>query len=467
MNYEHLFQKQSSGQVNAGLVGAGTFGISLLAQARSVPGLRICAVCDRHPDLARRACRRAGYAEPELVICDTREQVMAAVETGRCAVVDAPELLLHAPVDVLVESTGDADAGACHAAAAISMGMHVVMVTKETDAVIGSLLHRRAASAGLVYTQADGDQPALLISLLSWARHLGLDVHCGGKAREFDLVVDVNKQQVSSGAETIHLSEEDWAVMQVHSGEDLVQAVSMRHRLLSSLSMTSPPDLCEMTIVANTTGLMPDAPGLHAPIVHMSEIPHLLCAQSDGGILETRGAVDLVNCLVHAGQAGFGGGVFAVVSSRQSPAWEMIRAKGLPVNDDGTCGLLARPFHLMGAEAIMSVLCAGLLRVPTGAGTAFPRVDMVARTTEDITAGTVLEVSHDHTVGIAPELAPASPIANGQGLPYYMANGRALLRDIPANSIITAEMIDAPDNSRLWGLRQEQDRTFLEINGGS
>src|SRR5207247_3735561 len=49
----------------------------------------------------------------------------------------------------------------------------VVMVNVEADALAGPLMARRAATAGVVYSLAYGDQPALICELVEWARACG------------------------------------------------------------------------------------------------------------------------------------------------------------------------------------------------------------------------------------------------------------------------------------------------------
>ena len=49
----------------------------------------------------------------------------------------------------------------------------------------GPLLARRAAEAGTVYSLAYGDQPALIVELVDWARTCGFEVVCAGKGTKY------------------------------------------------------------------------------------------------------------------------------------------------------------------------------------------------------------------------------------------------------------------------------------------
>lgn len=214
MIYDNLFAKAGKTVIRVGLIGTGTYGISLMAQARFIPRLEISVVCDLDPETARQACLRAGLSKENITVCSNTEGILLAMEKGQCAIAENYELLMDVPFDVIVECTGNPEAGARHAESAIGHGKHVAMVNKETDAVVGPMLSRLADKAGFIYTPVDGDQHGLLIGLVSWAESLGLEVVCDGKARPYDFVYDENTGEVTNGLETVKLSMEEkkrWA----------------------------------------------------------------------------------------------------------------------------------------------------------------------------------------------------------------------------------------------------------------
>jgi len=61
----------------------------------------------------------------------------------------------------------------------------VVMVTVEADAFCGPLLARKAQQAGVVYSLAYGDQPALICDLVDWARAAGFNVVAAGRGHKW------------------------------------------------------------------------------------------------------------------------------------------------------------------------------------------------------------------------------------------------------------------------------------------
>ena len=88
-------------------------------------------------------------------------------------------------IDVLVEATGNPRAGIMHAEVAIVAGKHVITVNVEADALIGLLLTKKADAAGVCYSMAYGDQPALASEMVNWASAAGFDITAAGKSTKY------------------------------------------------------------------------------------------------------------------------------------------------------------------------------------------------------------------------------------------------------------------------------------------
>jgi predicted homoserine dehydrogenase-like protein len=242
-------------------------------------------------------------------------------------------------------------------------------------------------------------------------------------------------------------------------------AVEARRQVLKDLGHISEADLCESVIAANATGLMPDVPSLHGPIVRTTEIPEVLSPQENGGILGTQGVIDVVICLRRPDEAGLAGGVFIVFSCDNDYTWDFLQAKGIIASRRANYGLIYRPYHLLGVETPISMLCAGLLNVSTGGVTVEPRVDLVARAARDLKAGSILQATDGDPGGgpesfLEPLIVASVPVQPGNPLPLYLAAGNRLKTDVSAGAILSADMVEAPSASRLWALRREQDQTF-------
>ncbi|MGH7189733.1 MAG: Gfo/Idh/MocA family oxidoreductase, partial [Acetobacteraceae bacterium] len=173
MNLARLLARrlENAGPIRIGLIGAGKFGSMFLAQVPSSPGLAIGGIADLSPDRARSACRTTGWDEARVA--------------GTFFTDDAASLIGRPEIEIVVEATGNPAAGIAHARAAIGAGKHIVMVNVEADALAGPLLAREAEAAGVVYSLAYGDQPALICELVDWARAAGFRVLAAGKGTKY------------------------------------------------------------------------------------------------------------------------------------------------------------------------------------------------------------------------------------------------------------------------------------------
>ncbi len=441
--------------LRAALVGAGEFGRTLLTQSRRLPGLSIVVLCDRDPGRAVTTAKAAGFGDDEIRYPGQGSGSGRA--PGRILIVDDPATLTQLPIDLLVEATGQPEAGARHALAAIEAGRHVAMVTKETDIVVGPILARLAAEAGRTYTLVDGDQPSLLIKLCARLKTLGFPIVAAGKATEYDVIVDTDLQSAECRGQRLETPglRRFWEL----APEAVSGTLSGRAECLVGAFRQTVPDLCELGIVANWTGLMPDRPELHAPFLRSAELPAVFQEAEGGGVLERAGVVDAFVCLRRRDELSFAGGVFAVVDC-DPDLGALLGAKGLPVSRDGCRLMVHNPVHLLGAEAPISMLKTA---EPQARGPLpRPRVDLVGAIQEALVEGQVLELGERHALpGVAPRLLPAAPLGPSAPLPYYLAAGARLRRDLAPGATITLQDVALPEDSILLALRRKQDAVFM------
>jgi len=444
MNYQALLANAGGRIVRAGLVGVGDFGASLLAQARHIPNLEIALLCDKDRSRMEAAVGVAG------------------ADAGRIAMVEDFSEAGNVELDVLVEATGNPAAAAANGELAIRRRQHLVMVSKEAAILVGPILHHKARQKGLVYTEVDGDQPSLLIGLISWAQTLGLDIRAAGKSSEYDFVLEDDDTLIWRGQRHPVSGLSDFWSNDDLSWPDLVGARAAAVARFGVPTRTV-PDFCEMGVVANATGLLPDRPDFHTPILRPTELADALQRTDAGGLLAGDGRIDVFNCLRRPDEASFAGGVFVLAACHDTRTWELLREKGHIVSVDAKTALLYNPQHLLGIEAPITILSAALLGLPTGAMDSRPVVDLVARADRDFAAGEVLTVTdaHHHAVaGLRPELIPAVAFAEDQPCPYYLATDQRLREDVPADTLITAGMLEIDTAMPLCRLRREQDRLF-------
>jgi len=462
MNYHsHYSTATARHPVETCVVGSGGFGRSFLAQGRRVPLMNARIAIDRESDIAVAALRSVGVAAADIAVCDTAAQARLAWAQGRFIASADLRAVAELPIDLVVEATGHPEAGARHSRIAIEAGHHLALASKEVDSVVGPGLARLAQQRGKVVTPVDGDQPSLLIGLITWAQTLGFQIVAAGKSSEYDFVFDAARSTMTSNGQTVPVPgfAAHWA-----AGERAVAELTKARSLAcAALPQLAVPDLCELLVVANATGLMPDRPQLHAPIARIPEVASLFGSRQEGGLLSQSGRLDVFHCLRAADEASFAGGVFVIVHCEDRETWELLAAKGHLLSRDGQRAMLYLPRHLLGLEAATSVLDAVLHGKSSGAQAPQPRLDLVARSTRALTAGAVLEMGgHHHSIdGTVAELVPAAALSPGVPLPFYLAANRRLVRDVKAGAPICFDDVEIDPASDLLALRQEQDAAFF------
>src|SRR5437588_8534780 len=172
MNLHRLLNvRRAAGKpVRVALIGAGKFGSMFLSQVPHTGGLEVPVIVDLDPQRAKEACRTVGW-DGERIAATTFTADAAKATSGN--------------VEVIVEATGNPAVGIKHARAAIAAGKHIVMVNVEADVLAGPLLAEQARSAGVVYSLAYGDQPALTAELVDWGRAAGFRIVAAGKGTKY------------------------------------------------------------------------------------------------------------------------------------------------------------------------------------------------------------------------------------------------------------------------------------------
>lgn len=460
MNYLQHFE--STKIVETCIAGAGDFGRGVLRQARQMKQLSARIAIDINPERAADAFRHAGISDKDIMVCHSQSEAESAWQQGLFIATSSFDTVKALPFDILVESTGIPDVGAQYAESALLAGKHVGIATKETESVVGPYLTRLAQQQGLLFTPLDGDQPSLLIGLLTWAKTLGFDIISAGKSSEYDFIWDETQGMVTCNG--ILYNAADMASLWSLDESDVRATIKARSDVLSSIPQISVPDLCEMVNVANATGLQPDLPEFHAMILRTVEVPTLLDTQAYGGVLQGNQRLEVFNCLRRPDELSFAGGVFVVVRCEDPHVWQLLREKGHVLSQSGDSAMVYLPRHLLGLEAPISLLDAVLNGVTSGGGqTTTPKFDLTARTTQAMAAGQLLEMKghHRHIEGLRPEIHPAAVLSDSANVPFYLLPGAKIIRDIAPGQPITLADVELP-GSKLKELRLKQDELFAK-----
>jgi predicted homoserine dehydrogenase-like protein len=408
MNLHHLLERRRAANkpVRVALIGAGKFGSMFLSQVPHTPGLEVPVIVDLDPDRAREACKTVGWDEAR--IAATR-----FTDDGSAATGDT--------IEVIVEATGNPAVGIRHARAAIAAGKHIVMVNVEADVLAGPLLADEARRAGVVYSLAYGDQPALTAEMVDWARAIGFHVVAAGKGTKYlPAYHDVTPAGV-------------WSHYGLTAGE--AQSAGMNPQMFNSF-LDGTKSAIEMAAIANATGLDVPSSGLLFPPCGVDDLPHVMRPRDRGGVLEKSGVVEVVSSLERDGRPAFRDlrwGVYVVLEAPNDYAAGCFRQYGLKTDASGRYAAMYKPYHLIGLELNISILSAALRGEPTGQPHDF-RGDVAAIAKRDLVAGEMLDGEGGYTVW--GKLMPAAQSLAAGALPIGLAHRVRLKNDIAHGAVV-------------------------------
>ncbi len=281
-------------------------------------------------------------------------------------------------IDVVVDATGDPHAVVCHVLACCRHGRHIVMVNVEADAFAGPVLARKAKAAGIIYSLAYGDQPALICEMVDWAQACGFRVVAAGKGTRY--LPRFHESTPETWFDNFGLTPE------------AARAAGMNDRLFNSF-VDGTKSAIEMVAVANATGLAAPADGLAFPPCGTHDLARLLVPQTDGGVLSGKGMVEVVSSLERDGRAVVNdlvAGVYTVIETDNPYVRRCFYEYKWQVDATGVRTALTRPVHYIVLETGISIASVALRGEPTGVPAGF-NADVVAVAKKDLEPGEVLD----------------------------------------------------------------------------
>ena len=441
-----LRERAAAGKpIRVGLIGAGKFGSMYLAQVPRTPGVQVVAIADLSPAGARRNLARVGWA----VEASGARSIDEAVAQNRTHVgEDWQALVSHPAVDVVVECTGHPIAAVEHCLAAFRHGKPVVNVTVEADAFCGPLLARRAAEAGVVYSLAFGDQPALICDLVDWARTCGFPVVAAGRGHKW------LPHFAQSTPETV------WG----HYGLTPEQAArgGLNPKMFNSFLDGSKPSI-ESAAVSNATGLAVPSDGLLYPPASIADIPRVTRPKSEGGVLEQKGMVEVISSLEPDGRAipyEIRMGVWVTVEGETEYIRNCFEEYNAHTDPSGRYFTLYKRWHLIGLEVGVSVASVALRGEPTGVATGW-NADVVATAKRDLQAGEMLDGEGGYTVW--GKLLPAQKslaVGGVGGLPLGLAHDVKMVRPVKQGQCLSWDDVAIDTRTEAYRLRRAMEDLF-------
>ena len=440
-----LQQRAADGKpVRIGLIGAGKFGSMYLAQIPRTPGVHLIGIADLSPDAARANLARVGWTAGQT----QARSLDDACKTGATHIGDDWRALVrHPQVDVIVECTGNPIAAVEHCLDAFAHGKHVVNVTVEADAFCGPLLARKAAQAGVIYSLAFGDQPALICDLVDWARTCGFPVVAAGRGHKW----------------LPHFCESTPETVWGYYGLTPEQAGrgGLNPKMFNSFLDGSKPSI-ECTAVANATGLTVPGNGLLYPPASVEDIPFVTRPISEGGVLERKGMVEVISSLEADGRKipyDIRMGVWVTVEAETDYIKNCFEEYNAHTDPSGRYFTLYKRWHLIGLEVGVSVASVALRREATGVATCW-NADVVATAKRDLRPGDLLDGEGGYTVW--GKLLPATTSARTGGLPLGLAHDVKVVRDVRKGQSLCWDDVAIDVSTPAYKVRREMESLFAQ-----
>ena len=450
MNLSRMLKERHAERrpVTVGLIGAGKFGTMFLSQARSTEGMHVVAICDLNVERARAQLRLASWPDAQFAATSLED----AVKTGRTFVSDDAEKMIGYPgIEVVVEATGDPTTGIRLCLEAIEQGKHIVMVNVEADAVAGPLLARRAKQAGVVYSLAWGDQPALVCEHVDWARTAGFKVVAAGKGTRYH--------------PTYHQSTPDtvWDILDQYLV--IKDRSSINPKMFNSF-VDGTKSAIEMTAICNATGLQAQSEGLSFPPASRFEHADICKPKSEGGVLEKSGVTEVTSSVRRDGTDvphNLVMGTYVVFEAAEDNEYarRCFREYHLLPDKSGKYAALYRPTHMIGLELGISIASAALRKEPTGAAICF-NSDVVATAKRHLKSGEMLDGEGGFCVW--GKQTPAERSLKEGFLPLGLAHKVKLKQDVAQGARLKWSDVDYDANDLGVKIRREMEAAFGRPN---
>ena len=428
--------------IKVGLIGAGKFGSMYLSQIPNTPGVHLVGIADLSPSSAKKNLSRVGWKDEQ----SNAPSLDQAIKTGQTHISENWEALVsHPAIDVIVECTGHPIAAVDHCLLAFKNGKHVVNVTVEADAFCGPLLAQKALEAGVVYSLAFGDQPALICDLVDWARTCGFPVVAAGRGHKW----------------LPHFSESTPETVWGNYGLTPEQAErgGLNPKMFNSFLDGSKPSI-ESTAVANATGLSVPSNGLLYPPASVEDIPYVTRPISEGGVLEKKGMVEVISSLEANGRKipyDIRMGVWVTVEAETDYIKNCFEEYNAHTDPSGRYFTLYKRWHLIGLEVGMSVASVALRKEATGVAHCW-NADVVATAKRDLKPGEILDGEGGYTVW--GKLLPAQKSVAMGGLPLGLAHDIKVIRSVKKGQSLSWDDVAVDTSTHAYKIRQELESKF-------
>ena len=415
-------RKQDGNPIRVGLVGAGYIGRGIALQiVKFITGMRLVAIYNRTLSRAEQAYKEAGVDFIKNV--DTVNKLESSIAQGHYAITNDVSLLCEAEgIDAIIESTGAVEFSTHVVTKAIVNYKHIILMNAELDATIGPILKVYADRAGVIITNADGDQPGVMMNLFRFVKTIGYDPVLVGNIK---------------------------GLQDHYRTPETQKAFAARHSITPQMA-TSFADgtkiSMENAVVANATGFKVGKRGMYGPnCSHVREAVNLFPVDQmlNGG---------LVDYILGAEP---GPGVFVLGHSEHPVRQHYMKHLKM---GDGPLYVFYTPYHLCHLEVPITVARAVLFKDYAVAPLAGPVCVVITVAKRDLKAGEVLDFIGGFTCY---GMIENSEICQSENLlPMGVSEGCRLKRNISRDEVVTYNDVILPEGRLCDKLRAEQSAYF-------
>jgi predicted homoserine dehydrogenase-like protein len=421
MSYRDRLQRRlddTGRPVRVGLIGAGQMGRGFAAQLLKMPGVSLSAVFDVDRDRAVEAFSQAGITASSATDADVAAR---AIENGESVALGGVDEIGALPLDIVVEATGVPDVGARTAIESLAAGMDYATLNVEQDVTVGRYMLRLAEESGHLYSVCRGDEPVETKILVDFARDLNLEVICAGKGKNNPLDPYATPEGLAAEA----------------------ARKKMNPKMLTEF-VDGSKAMIEMAALANTTGLEMSKRGMYGPSSTVPTLHETFALQEDGGVLDRPGVVDY--CIGPVAP-----GVFVIV--RTDDPYVQHEMAYLQMGD-GPYFSLYRPYHLASIEAPLTVYQMVLDREASLTSEHWTS-EVGAESKRPLKAGELITgIGTDTIRGLAD---PADDFLKENGVPLGVLAGARLVRDVPADHMLSYDDVELDEDSLIVKMRRYQE----------
>ncbi|MFZ1721458.1 MAG: NAD(P)-dependent oxidoreductase [Microgenomates group bacterium] len=408
--------------IRVGMIGAGFMARGIALQlVNNIPGFRLVAIANRTIANAERAYKEAGTSNTRVV--ENQNELEDSIRSNTYAITDNPLLLCRSEqIDCIVEVTGSINHALTAVLEAIAHKKHVVLMNAELDGTLGPILKQYADRAGVVITNADGDQPGVSMNLYRYVVGLGVTPVLVGNIKGLH---DPYRTPTTQA--------------------EFAKKWGQKPSMVTSFADGSKISF-EQALIANATGMSVAQRGMFGPTVDSGTPLHEAVDQYPvDKILENPGIVDYIV------GASPNSGVF-VLGTHDNPKQQHY----LNLYKVGTGPLYCfyNPYHLCHFEVPSCIARAVLFHDATITPKDKPYVEVVSIAKKNLEKGESLDgIGKYTTYGVCEN----SSIARAENLlPIGLSESAILKRSVSKDQAITFNDVEIDEESLVMQLWKEQ-----------